>query len=125
MLQVLAFGESWKEKTTVEVDLATQNELDVLLDAEARHCFDLSNDMPIRMILARVEGLDHLVLAFNVHHTAFDAWSWKLFLRDLTVLYQASEHPDCELYFMATFPPLRRERTSAEVVLDFRDARLR
>jgi N-(5-amino-5-carboxypentanoyl)-L-cysteinyl-D-valine synthase len=97
MLQVLAFGESWKEKTTVEVDLATQNELDVLLDAEARHCFDLSNDMPIRMILARVEGLDHLVLAFNVHHTAFDAWSWKLFLRDLTVLYQASEHPDCEI----------------------------
>jgi N-(5-amino-5-carboxypentanoyl)-L-cysteinyl-D-valine synthase len=83
-----------KEKTMVDVDLATQKELDAVLDVEARHCFDLNNDVPIRTILARVANLDEMVLAFNIHHTAFDAWSWKIVLRDLAVLYQAGTCPN-------------------------------
>jgi N-(5-amino-5-carboxypentanoyl)-L-cysteinyl-D-valine synthase len=94
MQRTVVLNTCQREKTTVDVDLATREELDAVLDVEARHCFDLNNDVPVRTILARVANLNEMVLAFNVHHTAFDAWSWKIVLRDLAMLYQAGEDPN-------------------------------
>jgi amino acid adenylation domain-containing protein len=56
--------------------------------AEARRPFDLSTDSPIRASLLRAGPGDHILLAL-ANHLAFDGWSRKIFLRELSVLYAA------------------------------------
>lgn len=70
-----------------EVQLETSQELDQLLDGESRTRFNLSREIPIRIVLAKIESPALLVLAFNFHHTAFDAWSWSIVQHDLRRLY--------------------------------------
>ena len=70
-----------------EVKLENLEELNQLLDSEIRGLFDLQRRVPVRMILAEVESPSLLILAFHIHHTAIDAWSWSILTHDLSKLY--------------------------------------
>ncbi|MFF5620935.1 amino acid adenylation domain-containing protein [[Kitasatospora] papulosa] len=50
--------------------------------------FDLSAEHPLRVSVIRAAPEDHWV-ALAAHHIAFDAWSTKVFLRDLDTAYTA------------------------------------
>jgi N-(5-amino-5-carboxypentanoyl)-L-cysteinyl-D-valine synthase len=85
----LSYGPgSWMMPLT-EVEVASQDDLDALLDSEARHVFNLHEDIPIRITLAQLKSTGLVVLSFNIHHVSFDAWSWKVICRDLIMLYEA------------------------------------
>ncbi|MCP4659651.1 MAG: non-ribosomal peptide synthetase, partial [bacterium] len=56
--------------------------------AEARRPFDLARGPLVRTALLRLETQQHALLT-TVHHVAFDGWSGSVFLRELSVLYQA------------------------------------
>jgi amino acid adenylation domain-containing protein len=55
---------------------------------EARHSFDLNKAPLIRAALLRLGTEEHL-LVVTVHHIVFDGWSFGVFYRELTALYQA------------------------------------
>ncbi|MBZ5601915.1 MAG: amino acid adenylation domain-containing protein [Acidobacteriia bacterium] len=56
--------------------------------AEARRPFDLGHDLPLRATLLRVDARDHILLVL-ANHLAFDGWSRKIFLNELSALYAA------------------------------------
>ncbi|MCP4656403.1 MAG: amino acid adenylation domain-containing protein, partial [bacterium] len=56
--------------------------------AEARRPFDLARGPLVRIALVRLGAQEH-ALQVTVHHVAFDGWSGSVFLRELSVLYQA------------------------------------
>ncbi|MCP4662245.1 MAG: non-ribosomal peptide synthetase, partial [bacterium] len=56
--------------------------------AEARRPFDLARGPLVRTALLRLESQQHALLT-TVHHIAFDGWSGSVFLRELSILYQA------------------------------------
>ncbi|MFC9297295.1 amino acid adenylation domain-containing protein [Streptomyces sp. NPDC057010] len=68
--------------TTTEADLA-----DRLAEA-ARHGFDLTREVPLRLSLFEVGEQDHVLLIL-LHHIAGDGWSTPLLARDLTRAYAA------------------------------------
>lgn len=55
---------------------------------EARRPFDLARGPLLRASLYRLGELEHVFLAV-VHHIVFDGWSWGLFLRELSLSYEA------------------------------------
>ena len=59
-----------------------------LIAAEARWPFDLAHGPLVRLQLLRLGPATH-VLQLNVHHIVFDAWSFVVFARELSVLYEA------------------------------------
>jgi hypothetical protein len=59
-----------------------------IFDDQTRYCFDPKNDLLFRARLLRLNHDDHVV-AFTFSHMIADAWSLNVFLRDLSVLYQA------------------------------------
>ncbi|MFF2329786.1 MULTISPECIES: amino acid adenylation domain-containing protein [unclassified Streptomyces] len=59
-----------------------------LLDEALSTPFDLSAEHPLRVTVIRASPVDHWV-ALAAHHVAFDAWSTKVFLRDLDTAYTA------------------------------------
>ncbi|MEU0149800.1 amino acid adenylation domain-containing protein [Streptomyces sp. NPDC006288] len=59
-----------------------------LLDEALSTPFDLSAEHPLRVTVVRASPVDHWV-ALAAHHIAFDAWSTKVFLRDLDTAYTA------------------------------------
>jgi amino acid adenylation domain-containing protein len=62
--------------------------LDNLLTQSACEPFNITEQVPIRASLYRL-AQDHHVLLFVFHHIAFDAWSSRIFQRELTSLYEA------------------------------------
>ncbi|WP_189532187.1 condensation domain-containing protein, partial [Streptomyces roseolilacinus] len=54
----------------------------------SRTPFDLEHDWPVRARLLRIAQDDHL-LSVVFHHIAFDAWSTRVLLAELTSLYEA------------------------------------
>jgi hypothetical protein len=68
--------------------------LQSLLKEEALQPFDLSRGPLIRSRLWRLAPHNH-VLALNMHHIVFDAWSMGVLFREISALYQAygSEKP--------------------------------
>ncbi|MEU4146693.1 amino acid adenylation domain-containing protein, partial [Streptomyces parvulus] len=58
------------------------------LEEAARHCFDLTTDIPVRAELFRL-GADEHVLLLMVHHIAGDGWSLGPLIRDLAAAYTA------------------------------------
>ncbi|MCP4661332.1 MAG: non-ribosomal peptide synthetase, partial [bacterium] len=56
--------------------------------AAARRPFDLARGPLVRTALLRLGTREHALLV-TVHHVAFDGWSGSVFLRELSVLYQA------------------------------------
>ncbi|WP_338868505.1 amino acid adenylation domain-containing protein [Myxococcus stipitatus] len=55
---------------------------------EARAPFDVSQDMPLRARLLRLEAREH-VLLLTLHHIASDGWSLGVLMRELAAHYQA------------------------------------
>ncbi|MCB0167234.1 MAG: amino acid adenylation domain-containing protein, partial [Anaerolineae bacterium] len=63
-------------------------EVDRLIETEALHCFDLSQDLPIRARLLRLDQ-QAFVLLVTFHHIAADGWSTGVLIREVTALYRA------------------------------------
>ncbi|HEX7186487.1 MAG TPA: amino acid adenylation domain-containing protein, partial [Thermoanaerobaculia bacterium] len=57
--------------------------------AEARRPFDLMRGPLLRTLLLRLGESDH-VLALTAHHIVCDAWSFAIFIRELSSLYTAA-----------------------------------
>lgn len=64
------------------------DDLRALLDAEARHVFDLAAEHPIRALLVRI-GADEHVLAITLHHVAGDGWSTGILFREFAAIYNS------------------------------------
>lgn len=67
-------------------DQARRLRLDVLAQRDFRRPFDLSNDSPLRVTVARLAG-EELMLLITAHHIAWDDGSWAPFFADLTRAY--------------------------------------
>lgn len=76
------------------IDLAEQpekdreKEVEEILRRECRRPFDLTRDAMLRALLIRVSAAEHILL-LNVHHIVSDGWSWSVFFRELSALYEA------------------------------------
>ncbi|WP_431934307.1 amino acid adenylation domain-containing protein, partial [Nonomuraea jabiensis] len=66
----------------------TEAELPALLEAAARHAFDLATEIPIRAWLFTI-GPRRAVALILMHHIASDGWSMSPFATDLTAAYAA------------------------------------
>ncbi|MEU9198214.1 amino acid adenylation domain-containing protein, partial [Streptomyces hundungensis] len=66
----------------------TESELADLRSEHARHPFDLSTDLPLRLYLYELAEDRHELLVL-LHHVAGDGWSTPLLTRDLTSAYAA------------------------------------
>ncbi|MGD1253395.1 amino acid adenylation domain-containing protein [Mycobacterium seoulense] len=67
-------------------DQARRLRLDVLAQRDFRRPFDLAQDSPLRVTVARLSG-DELMLLITAHHIAWDDASWTPFFADLTRTY--------------------------------------
>jgi amino acid adenylation domain-containing protein len=63
-------------------------QLHALARAEAQRPFNLAQGPLIRATLVRLAEAEH-VLLLSMHHIAFDGWSYGVFWRELSVLYEA------------------------------------
>ncbi|MDQ3786820.1 MAG: amino acid adenylation domain-containing protein, partial [Actinomycetota bacterium] len=50
--------------------------------------FDLATELPLRVTIARVSDVEHVIVVL-LHHITTDEWSDRPFLRDLTTAYEA------------------------------------
>jgi surfactin family lipopeptide synthetase A len=66
-----------------------QLNLEDRLHEEARRPFNLSKGPIFRAVVYRLSGIEH-ILFFVVHHIAFDGWSFRIFLSELSEVYTAS-----------------------------------
>ena len=65
-----------------------QNELERLISHEARAGFDLAQGPLLRASLLILDA-EEFVWLFTVHQMVWDGWSFKVFYRELAVLYDA------------------------------------
>jgi nonribosomal peptide synthetase DhbF len=72
----------------VTVATARPGELAGLVDAAARHEFDLAVELPVRAWLFRL-GQERHVLLLLCHHIASDGWSMRVLMSDLATAYAA------------------------------------
>jgi amino acid adenylation domain-containing protein len=107
-----------------ETDLSSlperQAEVQRLAEEEASRPMDLARGPLVRARVLRTEPKERLLL-LTIHHIIFDGWSLGLFLRELTVLYQAfaagNPSPLAELPVQyADFAQWQREWLQGEVL---------
>jgi len=72
----------------VTITTARSDELAGLIDAAARHEFDLASELPIRAWLFTLAEQEHVLLLL-CHHIASDGWSMQVLMSDLAAAYQA------------------------------------
>ncbi len=72
----------------VVLTAAEPGELAGLIDAAARHEFDLTSELPIRAWLLTLAEREHVLLLL-CHHIASDGWSMQVLMSDLALAYQA------------------------------------
>ncbi len=89
----------------VEVDCTNSKaELAELVEREALRPFDLSADLPLRVVVASLSDRDRVILV-TLHHIACDGWSIARLVTELGTLYQAHVHgvrpalPDLNLQY--------------------------
>ncbi len=70
------------------VDVPPGADVREVLARYAARPFDLDNEVPIRLTLARLGAEDHALL-FVAHHLASDAWSCRLLVREFFAAYAA------------------------------------
>ena len=83
--QVIPAGEAI---VPVTLTPARSGELAGLIDAAARHEFDLAAELPIRAWLFTLAEQEH-VLVLLLHHIAGDGWSVQVLMADLAAAYAA------------------------------------
>lgn len=69
-----------------------QNQADTLRDYALQHIlkpFDLAHDQLLRIDLAQLAD-DHWLLTMVMHHIIADGWAWGIFLRELSLAYEAA-----------------------------------
>ncbi|MFE9257354.1 amino acid adenylation domain-containing protein [Streptomyces sp. NPDC006879] len=64
-----------------------------LADEQATTAFDLANGPLFQCLLIKLADGEHL-LSITIHHIVSDAWSIRLFLTELSRLYEANGDPD-------------------------------
>ncbi len=72
----------------VTITTARSGDLAALIEAAARHEFDLVSELPIRAWLVTLAEQEH-VLVLLCHHIASDGWSMPVLMADLAAAYQA------------------------------------
>ncbi|MGK5550584.1 amino acid adenylation domain-containing protein [Actinomadura kijaniata] len=72
----------------VTVVAADQASLPHLMARSVRYVFDLAGELPVRAWLFRLGPEEHVLLLL-MHHTASDAWSAGVMMRDLSAAYRA------------------------------------
>ncbi len=72
----------------VTVTAAAPGELTGLIDAAARHEFDLAAELPVRASLFTLAEQEHVLLLL-CHHIASDGWSMQILMSNLATAYQA------------------------------------
>ncbi|MGK9237384.1 AMP-binding protein, partial [Inquilinus limosus] len=82
---VLDPGAARPDLTIAEVG---EEDLPDALAQAAGHCFDLTNEIPLRAWLFRLDA-DRHVLLLLLHHIAGDGWSLAPLMRDLAAAYAA------------------------------------
>nr|WSX25249.1 amino acid adenylation domain-containing protein [Streptomyces tubercidicus] len=70
------------------VELPGEAALTGALAEQARYCFDLTTEVPLRVTLYRVAEREHVLLLL-MHHIAADGWSMAPLARDLSEAYAA------------------------------------
>ncbi len=75
-------------QVTVTSTTARSDELPALIDAAARHEFDLAVELPVRAWLFGLSEQEH-VLVLLCHHIASDGWSMQVLMADLAAAYTA------------------------------------
>ncbi len=65
-----------------------RTEMSRRVQREARHSFDLSTDLLVRVVLLKLSEVEHVV-CLNLHHIISDRWSVALFLNEVLGTYQA------------------------------------
>ncbi|MCW7984956.1 siderophore 2,3-dihydroxybenzoate-glycine-threonine trimeric ester bacillibactin synthetase [Streptomyces platensis subsp. clarensis] len=70
------------------VELSGEAALTEALAEQARYCFDLTTEVPLRVTLYRVSEREHVLLLL-MHHIAADGWSMAPLARDLSEAYAA------------------------------------
>jgi len=107
-------------------EAAREEEVERLAFVDARQLFDLSKAPLMRVTLLQLASDEYLLL-LNVHHIAFDGWSFGVFAQELSVLYKAFLHgeasplPELPIQY-ADFAVWQREWLTGEVLqtgLDF------
>jgi amino acid adenylation domain-containing protein/FkbH-like protein len=53
--------------------------------------FDLSQDLPIRVVLMKINDAEHVIVTV-LHHIASDGWSMGILVREMAALYKAFRH---------------------------------
>ena len=61
------------------------------LQSEAAYCFDLANELPIRVRLLKDSHTGKRILSMLVHHMAIDEWSLSTVMSDLSQAYSARD----------------------------------
>ena len=72
----------------VTITTARSAELAGLIDAAARHEFDLATELPVRAWLFTLAEQEHVLLLL-CHHIASDGWSMQVLMSDLATAYAA------------------------------------
>ncbi|WP_045857569.1 non-ribosomal peptide synthetase [Teredinibacter purpureus] len=86
---------------TVDVQFESET-LKMRLQDEANYCFDLSVEIPIRVVLFKIAD-EHYILSLNIHHIAADGWSAKQIVKDISDGYaQAQTISDTDAMSSAT-----------------------
>jgi amino acid adenylation domain-containing protein len=84
--RVIPAGQASVPVTVTAV--AAASELSALVEAAARHEFDLATELPVRAWLFGLSGQEH-VLVLLCHHIASDGWSMQVLMADLAAAYTA------------------------------------
>jgi amino acid adenylation domain-containing protein len=81
--QILPYGDF-----KLPVVLASEDEVEGLLQADFTYVFDLEHEIPIRVRLLKIDDAHHIV-SIVAHHIAFDGWSLNVLIQEMTELYSS------------------------------------
>lgn len=93
------------EYITVKENFSSAHDARYFVHQHSRRCFNLYNEIPVRMVIARYQT-GKWIIALNFHHIAIDGWSARLFYVALNRNYknQLSGEEQPENILQADYP---------------------